>query len=270
MQNGEYIQDRWMVKMVKEACALFGAEVRLFSDDWVLEVAKGGKESFIFGYKFGLNDSAAANIAQDKVAMYQVLAAHDVASVEHYLVRTADAGSWSRLPLQKDIIIKPLTGTGGRGIELCGDREIARERIKKSDIEAWALSPYYNITREIRLVILDDEILLSYEKQPVVRGGMKFFNLGLGAVPIAYVPTSPQKRMAIDAMRALGLRIGAVDAIECADGRTMILEVNDGVMMENFARYSEANKQKTAEIYEIIVKAQLTLGAASKEKTVSK
>lgn len=257
MQNGEFIKDRWIVGMVKDACREMGVEVRSFSDNWVMELTKGGRSSTVFGYKFGLNNSASASIVQDKVASYLLMTSHGIPAVEHYLIRGMDKSLWDQLPLQKNMVAKPLVGTGGRGVALYADRARAEQAVKASAVEAWALSPYYDIKREIRCVILDGEILLSYEKRPIERDGMKFFNLGMGAVPVDHHPSESMQRLAMNAMKALGLRVGAVDSIVCYDGTIMVLEVNDGVMMESFARHSKANKQKAAEIYKAIITTQL-------------
>lgn len=253
MQNGEFIKDRWIVGMVKGACAEIGAEVHSFSDDWVLELQKGELRGRIFGYKFGLNNAVAASIAQDKVAAFQVMTAHGINAVEHYLVRPSDDSTWSRMPLKTDVIAKPLTGTGGRGVERYANRDLARQKINESNIDAWAVSPFYDIGREIRLVILDDDILLSYEKHPVLENGLKFFNLGKGATPMQYKPSASTQRLAREAMQALGLRVGAVDVIVCEDGEVKVLEVNDGIMMENFARYSGSNKASAQDVYNAII-----------------
>lgn len=257
MQNGEFIKDRWIVGMIEEACAEIGAEVRAFSDDWVLELQKGGSMGRIFGYKFSLNNAVAASIAQDKVAAFQVMTAHGINAVEHYIVRPSDNSTWSRMPLQKDIVAKPLTGTGGRGVERYLDRDLAGRKINESNIEAWAVSPFYNIAREIRFVILDDELLLSYEKHPVLENGLKFFNLGKGASPMQYQPSASAQRLAREAMQTLGLRVGAVDVIVCEDGEVKVLEVNDGIMMENFARYSKPNRARAQGVYRAIIEKML-------------
>lgn len=254
MQNGEYIKDRLIVEMVEEACAEIGVEVHSFSDDWVLELRKNGSIGHVFGYKFGFNNAAAASIAQDKVAAYQVMASYGVNAVEHYLIRPSDDSLWDRLPYREDIIIKPLTGTGGRGIERCSDTGVARRKIEKSEIDAWAMSPFYDIAREVRLIILDGDILLSYEKRAVVEKGLRFFNLGKGATPVNYEPALSIQKLAVEAINAIGLRVGAVDIAMGKDGEVRVMEINDGIMMENFARHSEINKMMAREVYRTLVK----------------
>ena len=254
MQNGEFIKDRWIVGMVQEVCTEIEASVRSFSGDWVLELKKDEMTRYVFGYKFGLNDAVSASIAQDKVAAYQVMSAHGVDAVEHYLIRPSDGSSWERLPLGGDMIIKPLTGTGGRGVERCRNVAIARQKVEESKQDAWAVSPFYDIEREVRFIILDEDVLLMYEKQPVIEAGLKFFNLGKGAVPMPVIPSLPMRKLAVDAVRAIGLLLGVVDIVIYGDGKMKVLEVNDGVMMENFARHSEANKIQALGVYRTIVK----------------
>ena len=257
MQNGEFIKDRWIVGMVREVCADMGVEMYSFSDDWVLELRKEGLNGYVFGYKFSLNNAAAASIAQDKVAAYQIMASRGIDAVEHYLIRPSDDSLWDRLPLQKDIVIKPLAGTGGRGIERYANRDIARRKIEKSEANAWAVSPFYDIAREVRLIVLDEDILLSYEKRGVFENGLKFFNLGKGAIPIDYEPELSMQKLALEAIKATGLRTGAVDIAICEGGAVRVMEVNDGIMMENFARYSNANRALALGVYRTLVAKML-------------
>jgi glutathione synthase/RimK-type ligase-like ATP-grasp enzyme len=119
-------------------------------------------------------------------------------------------------------------------------------------IEAWAASPFIEIKREVRLIILDRQVLLTYEKQPVEIDGLKFFNLGKGAAAVGYEVADSEIELAQKAKEALGLRLSAVDIILLADGSWRVLEVNDGIMMENYARQSPENKEVAKQVYATI------------------
>lgn len=256
MQNGQYITDRWIVHMLADAATERGIAIRYFSNDWLLELQKNEKISRVLGYKFDINNSVASGIAQDKVAAYEILHAQNIEAVPHFLIRTkATESRWRDFNWSKGIVIKPLTGTSGHGVELFYDADKAGEIMQKSGIQAWAASPFLKITREIRVVLLDDTVLVGYEKEPVVHNGLRFFNLGKGAKAVEYNLTDKQTILAAKARRALGLRLCAVDIIEIENGALQVLEVNDGIMMENYARQSPQNKALTKGVYTAILDA---------------
>jgi len=254
MQFGPYILDRWMVRMIREMCHDLGIKFRAFSDDWVIEMEKSGKTRRVVGYQFDLNNAAASGIAQDKVAAYQVLSSRTIPAVPHVLLRTkAGEAQWQAIDWSLGAVVKPLLGTGGHGIKLFHDATEAKKYIHASGIEAWAASPLQKVLREVRLILLDDEVLLAYQKQSVEHEGLKLFNLGQGATPSTYMPSDRALKLAKDAQEAIGLRICAVDIFELASGEWKILEVNSGFMMEHYARFSKENEQNSEQLYRQVV-----------------
>lgn len=258
MQSGEYVADRWMVGLIKELCHERSVDVRCFSDDWVIRLQKGDSVNFVIGYKFGINTAAAAAIAQDKVATYELLEADSIAAVSHYLARTkvtAEVG-W-RTHAGEKFVVKPLVGTSGHSVRLFSDVSRADEWMQRSGIEAWAVSPYVEIANETRLVMLDGAVLLAYAKSPVEVQGLRMFNLGKGAVAQDIAPSQTYVQLAIRAMSATGLRLAAIDIVELTDGSVRVLEINEGIMMEHYMRQSPENKQRAREVYSRIIDAMV-------------
>lgn len=240
--------------MLRDVCAERGVSFDSYSDDWLLELTSNGAAHRVFGYRFDLNDSVSASIAQDKVATYQVLAKAGIAAVPHVLVRTkvshADRkvmGNWQK------VVIKPLVGTSGHGVQLFGDIDVAVAHIEESPIVAWAAAPFVDIIREIRVILLDGAPLLVYEKQPVTIRGLKMFNLGLGATPKDIEIDDKLLQLAMDAQEELGLRLSTIDIVEDETGKSRVLEINDSIMMEHYARHSLENKQRAMQVYGAIV-----------------
>jgi glutathione synthase/RimK-type ligase-like ATP-grasp enzyme len=254
MQSGEYITDRWMVGIIADICRDHSIELTRFSGDWLLRLRHGDVTRYVIGYKFDLNNAAAAGIAQDKVATAELLEVDGVAAVQHMLVRTkaATASDW-KARAGNDFVIKPLSGTSGHGVRRFHDVAAADEWMKQSGIEAWAISPYIDIRRESRLIVLDDDVLAAYEKQPVEVHSLRMFNLGKGALARDIEPNDALIVLARRAQQTLGLRLAAVDIIEDADGNIQVLEVNEGIMMENYMRQSDENKARGYAVYEGIV-----------------
>lgn len=258
MQDGEFIVDRWMVGMLRDICQLRGITFAAYSDDWLLELRVGDKVRRVLGYRFHLNDSVAASIAQDKVATYQVLAKAGIPAITHVLVRTKISHADRQvLAGWQKIVVKPLVGTSGHGVKLFTGVDGAADHIEQSTILAWAAAPFIDIQREVRVIMLDGMSLLTYEKQPVMIRGLKMFNLGLGATPKAIKPSEAIITLAKITQRELGLRLSTVDIVEDMDGNVRVMEINDSIMMEHYARHSPENKQRAIDVYSAIVDAMM-------------
>ncbi|MEO6109706.1 MAG: ATP-grasp domain-containing protein [Candidatus Saccharimonadales bacterium] len=254
MPIGEYIKDRWIVKTIKNICQVLGIEYASYSDNWLLELTKNEVTHRIIGYKFDLNNGVAALSSEDKVVAYTILSAHNVPAIPHALARTKviSYSQWQQNGWH-DIVVKPLAGTSGHNVQLFHSESEAAEWIESQDSDAWAVSPFVNIKREIRLIVLKNEILLTYEKEAVTINGLRMFNLGLGATPKNTVVSEEINALAKKAFNALDLQLGAVDIVELEDGRLMVLEVNDGVMMEHYARASKENEDNAYAVYKAII-----------------
>jgi len=258
MQTGEFITDRLLPRMVRDICEACGIRMTTFSGDWLIELEKDQRIAWILGYKFSINNSVSAGIAQDKVAAYELLNYHDVPTVEHRLIRTkAGDTDWRGWSWNNGMVIKPLAGTSGHGVGVVHSANEATNWMNSHGIEAWAVSPLLNIRREIRVIILDGHVLLAYEKQPVVIDELKMFNLGKGASPKDIELSSNTVLLAKKALHTVGLRLAAVDIVELPGGEYKVLEINDGLMMEHYARFSPENKAKTKHIYDAAIVATL-------------
>lgn len=253
MKRGQYILDRWMVGMIEDICRENGIAFVSYSDDWLLELNKDGVHRRIIGYKFDINSSAASSIAGDKVAAWQLLNGHAVPAVEHQLVRTKAGASDDWGTAGTKLVIKPLDGTSGHAVALLAEPNDAFSYMADHPtIAAWTVAPYYDINSERRFIVLDDAVLLQYEKESKEINGLKMFNLGLGAKAKDTIATEEEQHLAIAAVRAVGLRLAAVDIIDTPLGYK-VLEVNDGIMMENYMRQSDANRMTAKHVYAQII-----------------
>ena len=243
-----------MEPMVRDIATEMQIDVRAYSHGWVWKLTYGEKTGMIYGYKFSLNNAVAAAIASDKVATAALLADADIKAVDHQLVRLQPDGLFEWFgKVDSPFVVKPLDGTSGNGIKKCRDRAEAETWMRQYGGSAWAVSPFYDIVREVRVIMLDSSVLLAYEKRPVVRDGIKMFNLGCGATAVDTSIDERAREMVTATMQAVGLRVAAVDYIELADDSRHILEVNDGIMMENYLRTSAAYRDRSREVYRRIV-----------------
>ncbi len=178
-------RQRNLVKIILEICSENNIQCNLLSEDWIIELQQEGVYHYIFGYNFELNPSAAQMIAQDKCATYEVLKTKNIPVAAHHLFMKASLhsyfdglGNWEKM-LQffrthnEKIICKPTSGTGGNNVFLVEsvlDLEDAIQQLFTKH-RSIALSPFYKIEKEYRIIILNGEALLIYTKQiPFVIG----------------------------------------------------------------------------------------------------
>ena len=264
MQQGQYIQTRLLPTFVRQAAKIHNIACESMSDDWVLRLSTDLEIRWVLGYQFDLNSAAASALTSDKVATYVALNAVGIDAARHVVLRSLPNDNMSDILNHLDFadmpfVIKPLSGTSGRGVQKVSNRTTAVAKIEASNEVAWAASPYYEIISEYRSVMLDDQTLLSYKKtHPVLAHGLKLFNLGMGAVATDVPDMNMVERLdklSKQTCKALSLRAAAVDIIELADGSLLVLEVNGGIMMENYARQSDEYKARAERVYDAIVQA---------------
>lgn len=178
--------------------------------------------------------------------------------------------------------------------------EDASRRLMSSH-HAMVMSPYLEITNEYRVLLLDrqPEILYAKRRPTVIGDGSSSVatlalrqlpswsgslpvatagsvpaagesvvlewrhNLGLGSLPEDLDPGDHPRvvSLAIDAIDALGLRVGAVDVV-AVGGDLLVLEVNAGIMLEHYAAVSPAHAERGRSFYRKIVAAMLEDAAA--------
>lgn len=249
--------------MTSGAAAL-GAEIRWLSGDYVATVTRGARTAMIVGYHFPLNNAAAAALADDKSATAEVLASGDVPHVCHALIRFAtgdsggDDGRADEIDRVADLfgfplVIKPNRGTGGEGVTRVDSREamVAAMTCLRVQCQALAASPWVEITGEYRVVVLDDQALLIFEKVRAGPDGEWRNNLKYGSVPViqaGHRPCDPLTGMALRAAGALGLRFASVDIV-VAGTDMAVLEVNSGVCLERFSTFSADHYDRAAAVY---------------------
>ncbi len=170
---------RVMVKLLREIAHESGIGMETSGHDWVIRLEKAGVVRWVFGYDFELNSAAAHLLAKDKSAGCEAMRAAGVACVAHELFIppslrkfVGDVGSFNSLHetferFNRDVVVKPNDGTGGLDVMRC--RSLAE--LEEAVVRVWGrqrsvcVSPFELIVREMRLVVLDGEVLVMYEKR---------------------------------------------------------------------------------------------------------
>lgn len=262
---GEFIQHRWVVQAIKTIAEELNLSIRSYSGDWILELQNETVTRRIFGYHFDLNSDIASRCAEDKTAAATLLQQASVKCVPHLLLRSGQFTdtAWKDTGWN-EVVIKPLTGTSGHEVRKLESLDTVETFLRNELENNWVISPYLDIRTEQRVIMLDGQPLLSYHKHPVILNGLKMFNLGLGATPKRTDVDNETLALARAAVQTLGLRLAAVDIITLQTGERMVLEVNDGIMMEHYAAASDEYKADALAVYRRIISTMMQSDAILK------
>lgn len=242
--------------MLYQICHDEGIKLEFLCTNWTRRLTKGDKVRYINGHKFDINAYAAGEIANDKCATYEVLNACEIPAVGHRLIyEFANRAPYvlGRNSLEyvvsffdknnQHIVIKPNCGMCGVGVnQITEERQILPILTKLFyGSPTLAMCPFYEASHEHRVILLDNEVRLTYMKT-IEKASEWRFNLTCGARASA-VPEGKVGRiveLARRAAKALGLRFCSVDIIESRNGEMRVLEVNCGVMTSHYlAQYPE-------------------------------
>lgn len=166
------------VKILTEICHEEDIEITPFSYDWIFRLNKNGIIRYILGYQFDLNTSAVQSICNDKCATSDILSFNNISCVEHVFFMSQTKikylgvdGSWKRIikMLEKyhKLVCKPNEGSSGTNVYIASNQtelEYAVDRIFR-DSNSMAISPYYDIQNEYRVIVLEGKIRLIFSKQ---------------------------------------------------------------------------------------------------------
>lgn len=135
------------------------------------------------------------------------------------------------------VVVKPTAGNQGRGVLRADSTESAVSTVQallQLNREV-VIQPYLeNGGRDRRLIVVGDRVVAAIER--TARPGDFRSNLHQGGSARSFVPTDEQVRLAIDAVRVLGLDVAGVDLLPIdgsargrpgvPEGSDLLLEVN--------------------------------------------
>lgn len=223
--------ERAIVGMIKAYATDHGLEVEIGLDGWLIILHRGSQRHYIYGYDFGLNNSVAHRIANDKSATASVLAGAGIACVPHALFMNHNLfkvvvreANWPRLlellaAHPNGLVVKPNEGTCGNLVVKVGDA-IELEKAATAIFSAGqnvAAAPYLSIERELRVVLLEGRPLAVYDKKrPQICGD------GVRTTMALLVDTLPPERLGatLTNLRASGVRLDEV----LSEGETLRLD----------------------------------------------
>jgi glutathione synthase/RimK-type ligase-like ATP-grasp enzyme len=241
---------RIFVDAILRYCRARGIACEVRSQGWLMVMQRGERRRFALGYDIGLNSAIAHRLANDKSAAAEVLAFTGIPCVPHTLFLSPKLGrhippNGSREAMLgllrahgEGLVAKPNEGTSGRFVfKVTDEAELdhAAREIFASHL-GLAISPFVDIEEEVRVILLDGEPRVVYAKERIADWR---HNLDFGARPILLAPGETRETciaMATEAARAIGIRFASIDIVRAA-GRSMVLEINSGVMMEVLGKH---------------------------------
>lgn len=263
------------IDLLQEFAAQEGWTYKSYGDGWISEFSKGERSFVIHGYTFPLNNASSFTLAKDKAGTSELLGFHGISCVPHRLIfGEAVATEWygmtgdvvaqqldKRLAeFGEDLVLKPNLGLSGNGVVHTTTREEALAHLRSvfPAQRDYAVSPFVANASEIRVIMLDGEVLVTFEKKTQEDWR---HNLAHGAVAIPVEDTELEMRciaLAQDACKALDLRLASVD-IFVTGNALQIIEVNSGVMVEKMAEQLPDGERIGREIYQKIFLACTSL-----------
>lgn len=257
-------------QLLDEICREDGIDLAWLSTDWLAVMRKGQKERRVLGYgKFDLNPAAASMAADDKCVTFELLHQAKLPVVEYAILYAADNHDpyvHGRNSLEyvikyfnehnQHIVIKPNAGQCGMGISQITAPEQIPAALDEALTQGYAacMCPFYDIEHEYRVVMLDDEARLTYQKN---RQDDWRFNLSKGATVSQLTDAELSQQLvqlAQQAAQAMGLRFCSVDIIKTTTGELRVIEVNSGVAIVHYLEQFPSDYTKVKAIYRDAIK----------------
>jgi RimK family alpha-L-glutamate ligase len=125
----------------------------------------------------------------------------------------------------RDVVVKPLLGSGGRGIFRVADEDHAWRAFRALEQQRFVLYLQEFVPHgrhDLRLFVSGGEVVAAARREG---DGWKT-NLATGARALPHRPDAAQESLAVRAAAAVGADYAGVDLLEAEDGRLLVIEVN--------------------------------------------
>ncbi|HET8947317.1 MAG TPA: RimK family alpha-L-glutamate ligase [Candidatus Polarisedimenticolia bacterium] len=135
----------------------------------------------------------------------------------------------------RDAVVKPLLGSGGRGIFRVSDEDHAWRAFRALEQQRFVLYLQEFVPHgrhDLRLFVAGGEVIAAARREG---DGWKT-NLAAGARALPHRPTAAQESLAVGAAAAVGADYAGVDLLEAEDGRLLVVEVNGIPAWEGIGR----------------------------------
>jgi ribosomal protein S6--L-glutamate ligase len=173
-----------------------------------------------------LNPSAGIAVARDKLSTLQCLARARVPAVATAFARDArDIRGGIEILGGPPVVVKLSDGSQGLGVMLAESAAGAESIVGAFHVfnQHILVQPYLRGDGDLRLIVAGGRVVAAMRRRAAA--GEFRNNLHRGGVAVVHHPAAAETRVALDAVRATGLRAAGVDLIESPSG-PLVLEVN--------------------------------------------
>ena len=206
-----------------------------------------------------LNDSRSITKSRDKLYSLQAFIHAGVAiPTTGFANSPLDTDDLIKMVGGTPLIVKLLEGTQGKGVVLAETKKAAESVINAfKSLNANILVQEFIKEangKDIRLFVIDNKVVAAIQREALP--GEFRANIHLGGTASIIKPTAEEKKLALKATKAMGLKVAGVDIIRSAKG-PLLLEVNSSPGLEGIE--GATNKDIAGLMIRAIEKAILEL-----------
>ncbi|UGU16174.1 30S ribosomal protein S6--L-glutamate ligase [Sinomicrobium kalidii] len=183
---------------------------------------------------FSLNSATAISQSRDKLFSLQLLLNNGIdIPTTGFANSPLDTNDLIKMVGGSPLIIKLLEGTQGKGVVLAETKKAAESVINAfKSLNAYILVQEFIKEangKDIRCFVIDGKVVAAMQRE--APPGEFRANMHLGGTASLIKVTAAEKRMAVKASKAMGLRVAGVDIIRSSKG-PLLLEVNSSPGLE--------------------------------------
>lgn len=183
---------------------------------------------------FCLNDSVSVARSRDKLRSLQMLSSKGIPMpTSSFANSPVDTAEIIKMVGGAPLVVKLLEGTQGKGVVLAETNKAAESVINAfKSLQANILVQEFIKEaqgKDIRCFVIDGKVVGSIQREAAA--GEFRANLHLGGVASTVKITQQERKIAINAAKAMGLKVAGVDIIRSKDG-PKVLEINSSPGLE--------------------------------------
>ena len=192
---------------------------------------------------FCLNDATSIAQSRDKLRSLQIMSGNGISMpTTGFANSPVDTNELIKMVGGAPLIVKLLEGTQGKGVVLADPDKAAESVINAfKSLQANILVQEFvkeATGKDIRCFVIDGKVVGSMQRE-AAPGDFRA-NLHLGGTASAVKITQEERRVAVNAARALGLKVAGVDIIRSKSG-PKVLEVNSSPGLEGIEEVTGRN-----------------------------
>ncbi|MDZ7611588.1 MAG: RimK family alpha-L-glutamate ligase [Candidatus Moranbacteria bacterium] len=177
----------------------------------------------------------------NKLQQAAFFAIHDIPTLDsYYLDEKKDISNFKK---KFPMVIKPLEGSGGRGIFLISNKEEFNNFLKQNKLPGshHEIQKYYQIKGDIRVLALEGKILGAIKRIPAKDGWITNYSNGGNA--INFECGEEIKQLALRVVNKTGLNYAGIDIL-MENNKPRVIELNEFAQFEGFEKATGINVAK--------------------------